>query len=176
MFETVLSACIGTFEVDTGAIAVNVDPSVNPDIFKTPSGEYRFEKKDNVLFKSYSIVLPYCFTLADDRASVDVTFWDSNAAIYRNVTELDSIGRIWAFSENVEIELQTFWKWNNTYIPNEDWTWFAGQANQHISWVNPTSFIRISMLNCPAILHETIQPVFCFIKVIHTKPLTAPAP
>lgn len=174
MYETTLSALIGTFDVDTAATAVDVDPTAVPGIFKTPSGVYRFEDKDNVLFKSFAIALPYCFSLADDRASVDIDFWDSNAGIYRSVTELDSIGRIWAFSENVEIELNTFWKWNNTHIPNEPYTWFAGQANQHISWLNPNSYTRISMLNCPAALHQTTQPVFCFLKVIHTKPLTAP--
>lgn len=174
MFETILSCRIGSFIVDKTAVKVEATPMGAVEILKTPSGLYRFQKKDNILFKSFSLALPYCFSQADDRASVHFQYYDANAPTWRSVTELEKVGRLWAFSENTEIELQTFFKWP-TIVAAEPFLWFGAIADQHVHPTMGFSNIWISMLNCPSALPDLTElPIWAFLKVHHTLEISEP--
>jgi len=172
MFETILSARIANFTVDTtpGVNDVSIVPEATAaHIFRTAGNYGKFRDKDNVLIKSIAIVLPYCFTQSGDRLSVQMFYQDILTPAGLIMTEFGTDGKTWVFSENVEIELDVFWKWKNTELGLNTNTYFFGVPFQHVppSGIG-ISYPRISMLNCPAGLNGTIQPVFCFLKCIHS--------
>lgn len=176
MFETVLSCRIGTFTVDTSAVKVTAvaEPAGIPCRLIDPAGKYKAQPKDNILFLSSAISLPYCFSQADDRLSVTFSYYKFSNATYYPVEEIGKFGRLWHFSENVEIDLNAFWPWNNTNLAAETYTEFRAQLAAHPNQAGAGNVLpEISMLNCPAALHESIQPIFSFVKIRHSLELLA---
>ena len=171
MIESVLSALVGTFTVDVDLVKVDVNAVADPVIFKEPSGAYKVQAKDNILFKSIALVFPYCFCQADDRASLDFSYYNTTTATHFPLEEIGNGGRVWFFSENVEIPSSIFWRWRSE-IAGEAFTYFAARTSLHI---NPpdtgNSEMSISMLNVPAGLDEVELPIFSFIKIVHTLPI-----
>lgn len=176
MIETLLSCKAGEFTVDNTAVSVAATiPQLQPArILKEPAGAYKFEAKDNIFFKAVSFVLPFDFCLADDRASLYLTYHKASDGSPYPLEEIGGYGRIWLFSENIDQPLNVFWQWQNGSVGSEAYIYLQAQLQSHIDQegIIPFTWPNISMLNVPASLNNAVLPIYCFLRVIHTLPLT----
>lgn len=175
MIETILSCRIGQFTVNTGVNTVDVVAAtgvVRPLI--DPDGRARFQAKDNILIKSIALTLPYSFCLGNTRISMQLGFKDiiNNANYY--MQELGYLGRIWIYSENIEVDLNTLWPWNSATLAANTETYLTASIPLQVDnddTIPAGTKPNISMQNVPAALQWCLLPVFCFVKVIHTLPI-----
>lgn len=162
MILDILSSQIGEFTVDTSAVSVEVFRPATFFPYKQAFGLSKFRPEDNILIKSIAVCLPYCFTLANLPAYINLQYYDPVDLLYRPVEELGFAGNSFVHSENVEIETDIHFKWPAAMIGAPFMSLHGRIGSPDI--IGP----YISMLNCPAILHGEVLPVYGFIKIVHT--------
>ena len=179
MFETIISCRIATFTVDTAVEKVTIVPGdlANLEtVYMNPLADMYFKAQENFLIKSLSFVLPYCFSLADQRAAIRVYYEKLSTGVNSSVSEIGSFGTMWFYSENVEQDLNVFVKWPSN-LPTETALRFRATCIQQIgsNGAGPVTYPWISMVNAPAALHGVVLPVFSFMRILHTLPIQAVA-
>lgn len=174
MFETILSCKLADFTVNTAVKAVDIVPIAIGAPLKNPGGLFQFDPQDNILIKSVAVGLPYCFSMAADRCSLTLLYWDELLQVAAYIPNFGTDGKVWLFSENVEIDLTTFFKWPVSLAPLP-FIYLMASMGLHI---NPpdtgNSLMSVSMVNAPAILNGDVLPVLAYLKIIHTLPIRTP--
>lgn len=163
MIQTIFSVQAGKFTVNTGGPrTVGITDVAVPNVLIDPDGRQWFQPKDHFIWRTIAVSYPHCYCSAEVQGKLAIQYRDETAGAWVGLPGWGSNGRLPIYSENIEIDVTNFVRWDDMVIQSGDRVRFA------IDLVTPS--FDVSMANVPAAHNGVEMPVWVTVKVDHNLP------
>jgi hypothetical protein len=157
---TLLFVQAGQFTVNTaGPRTVPITNVAAANVLLDADGNQWFQQQDNFRFVTIAVTYPHCYCAGELQGRLAVQYRDETVGAWAGIPGWGGNGRLPIYSENVEIEAENFFRWNEMAITAGD------RVNFAISLTEPS--FDVSMANVPAGHNAVVMPVFVTVKVEH---------